>query len=68
MRDLLGRKNTRPFWSSQPRPERNDEGHCLALGLESLVELVVLGLADLNIRRYENGEIKAINGFRLLQL
>ncbi|KAJ7932170.1 hypothetical protein B0H13DRAFT_1857301 [Mycena leptocephala] len=69
MRDLLSQKNTRPVWSNRPCPEQNDEGHCLALGLEWLVELVVLGLADLNIRRHKNREIKAINGFRhLLQL
>ncbi|KAJ7854019.1 hypothetical protein B0H13DRAFT_1903831 [Mycena leptocephala] len=68
MRNLLGQKNTRPVWSNRRRPERNDEGHCLALGLEWLVDLVMLGLADLNIRRHENGEIKAINGFCLLQL
>jgi hypothetical protein len=54
-------------WCNRPCPERNSEGHCLALDLEWLVELVVLGLANLLIQRRENGEIKAINGFRLLQ-
>jgi hypothetical protein len=68
MRDLLGPKNKCPVWSNRPRPEQNDEGQCLALAMEWLVELVVLGLADLNIRRHKNGEIEAINVFRLLQL
>ncbi|KAJ6611021.1 hypothetical protein B0H10DRAFT_2224498 [Mycena sp. CBHHK59/15] len=54
-----------PYFINIPRRERNTGGHCLALVLEWMVELIVYGL---NVTRDGAGNVAAIEGFRPLRV
>ncbi|KAJ7906138.1 hypothetical protein B0H13DRAFT_1880822 [Mycena leptocephala] len=50
-------------WVNHQRTERNVSGHCLALVLEWMVDLVVGGVSKLAIARNGKGAVMAIEGF-----
>ncbi|KAJ6560908.1 hypothetical protein B0H10DRAFT_1966799 [Mycena sp. CBHHK59/15] len=50
------------------RPERNNDGICLTLALEWMVELVDGGEKGLGIQRNRDGEVIAVKEFRMIDM
>ncbi|KAJ7861956.1 hypothetical protein B0H13DRAFT_1867666 [Mycena leptocephala] len=55
--------HNKAVWVNHQRTERNVSGHCLALVLEWMVDLVVGGVSKLAIARNGKGAVMAIEGF-----
>ncbi|KAJ7931979.1 hypothetical protein B0H13DRAFT_1857395 [Mycena leptocephala] len=55
-------------WVNNKQPEHNNDGICLTLALEWMVELVDGGKKGLGIRRNCDGEVTAVKGFRLIDI
>ncbi|KAJ6570002.1 hypothetical protein B0H10DRAFT_2354793 [Mycena sp. CBHHK59/15] len=55
-------------WVNNKRPERNNDGICLTLALEWMVELVDGGEKGLGIQRNRDGEVIAVKEFRMIDM
>ncbi|KAJ6579393.1 hypothetical protein B0H10DRAFT_2342507 [Mycena sp. CBHHK59/15] len=55
-------------WVNNKRPEHNNDGICLTLALEWMVELVDGGEKGLGIQRNRDGEVIAVKEFRMIDM
>ncbi|KAJ6628083.1 hypothetical protein B0H10DRAFT_1940640 [Mycena sp. CBHHK59/15] len=55
-------------WVNNKRPECNNDGICLTLALEWMVELVDGGEKGLGIQRNRDGEVIAVKEFRMIDM
>jgi hypothetical protein len=60
-KQVISDRKVQRVFVNKSRAERNTRGHCFALALEWMVEMVVMGL---QIEWDEAGAVKAVEGFR----